>query len=300
MLQEIGCPDEVGMKLLITGSKGQLGTELVRQAINYDVVAVDYDQLDIADAKAVSSFVRDIDSDVIINAAAYTAVDKAEEDVDTAFAVNRDGPANLAKVCSELNIPLVHVSTDYVFDGSKDGAYVEGDPVAPLGVYGASKLAGEEAVRTYCPKHLIFRTSWVFSAYGNNFVKTMLRLGAEREELGVVADQIGKPTSAGELARVILAVLPDMEDRWGTYHLAQPDVTLWHGFAEAIFDEARSQGYRMKLKKLNAIGTADYPTAARRPANSELDCHKLERTFGMRIRPWKELLNEVVRELKHD
>jgi dTDP-4-dehydrorhamnose reductase len=211
--------------------------------------------------------------------------------------VNRDGPENLAKACETAGIPLFHVSTDYVFDGCKEVPYVETDSIAPLGVYGTSKWVGEEAVRKCCPQHIILRTSWVFSSHGNNFVKTMLRLGVEREELGVVADQVGKPTSAGELARVILEILPAAGDYWGTYHIAQPDVTSWHGFADAIFDEARSQGYRMKLKKLNAIGTVDYPTAARRPANSELNCDKLERTFGVNIKPWRESMKEVIREM---
>ncbi|MDX8403771.1 MAG: dTDP-4-dehydrorhamnose reductase, partial [Mariprofundaceae bacterium] len=183
------------MKLLITGAKGQLGTELVRLGSAHELLAVDYDELDITDSNAVTNCINDFKPDAVVNAAAYTAVDRAESDVDAGFAVNRDGPANLAGACERAGISLVHVSTDYVFDGSKQEAYVEDDAVSPLGVYGKSKLEGEVAVRTLCGKHLILRTSWVFSAHGNNFVKTMLRLGAEREELGVVADQFGKPTS---------------------------------------------------------------------------------------------------------
>jgi len=285
------------MKLLITGSRGQLGTELVRQAAEHDVIAVDCDRLDITDAASVTAFVTEMHPDLIINAAAYTAVDKAEEDVEAAFAVNRDGPAHLARACAAWNIPMVHVSTDYVFDGSKQGAWVEDDPIAPLGVYGQSKAAGEDAVREHCPHHLILRTSWVFSAHGHNFVKTMLRLAAEREQLGIVADQFGKPTSAAELARVILALLPSMSGYWGTYHLAQPEVTSWHGFAEAIFAEARSQGMKLKVSKVRPLATEDYPTPARRPANSELDCTKIESIFGLKIRPWRESLAEVIREL---
>ena len=286
------------MKLLITGSKGQLGTELVRQAAGHTLHAVDHDALDITNAAAVQQVFTSFKPDVVINAAAYTAVDRAETDREAAFAVNRDGPANLAEACAQMDIPLVHVSTDYVFDGSKVGAYTEDDPVAPLGVYGESKLAGEDAVREHCPKHLIFRTSWVFSAHGNNFVKTMLRLAADREQMGVVTDQFGKPTSAGELARVILAVLPKMEGKWGTYHLAQPEVTSWHGFASAIFEEARVQGVTLKVSTLNAIESKDYPTPAKRPANSELGCSKLEETFGSHIRPWRESLADVITELK--
>ncbi len=286
------------MKLLITGAKGQLGTELVRQATEHACIAVDCDELDITDAGAVSAFAAEAKPDVIINAAAWTAVDRAEENIGAAFAVNRDGPAHLAGACARLGVPLIHVSTDYVFDGSKQGAWVEDDPIAPLGVYGASKAAGEAMVREHCPQHLILRTSWVFSAHGNNFVKTMLRLGREREQLGVVADQFGKPTAASELARVILAILPDMGGHWGTYHLAQPEATHWHGFAEAIFDEARRQGMALRIRQLDAIATSDYPTLAQRPANSELLCKKLESTFGITIRPWRESLVEVVAELR--
>jgi len=287
------------MKLMVTGSKGQLGTELLRQPGRHEVVAADCQALDITNADAVSGFISKFNPGAVINAAAYTAVDKAESDREAAFAVNRDGPKNLARVCADMDIPLVHVSTDYVFDGSKQGAYVETDPVVPLGVYGKSKLAGEQAVQELCPNHLIVRTSWVFSAQGNNFVTTMLRLGAEREELGVVADQIGKPTSAGELAQVILSILPDINGRWGTYHLAQPGVTSWYGFAEAIFDETRQQGMDMKIRKINAVTTSDYPTPAKRPANSELDCSKLESTFRISIKPWKESLAKVIMELAH-
>ena len=282
------------MKLLIVGSKGQLGTELVLQSGLHESVSVDRDELDITDAVGVASFVSKTCPDVVINAAAYTAVDKAESDRDMAFAVNRDGPANLAKICSQKHIPLIHVSTDYVFDGTKAGAYIESDPIAPLGVYGESKAAGEAMVCEICPEHLILRTSWVFSSHGNNFVKTMLRLGAERESLGVVSDQFGKPTSAAELARIILQILPMMNGRWGTYHLAQPEVTSWYGFAGQIFHEARGQGLKLNISQLNSISTADYPTPAKRPGNSELDCTKLEAAFGVNIRPWKNSLAELV------
>jgi len=193
---------------------------------------------------------------------------------------------------------VIHYSTDYVFDGSKGNGYVESDPVAPLGVYGESKLAGELAVGEFCSKHLILRTSWVFSSHGNNFVKTMLKLGAERKALGVVADQFGKPSSAAEIARLTLEILPRAKSKWGIYHLAQPEVTSWHGFAEAIFDEARSQGVLLEIGKVRAIGTAEYPTPTRRPANSELHCDRLERVFGAVIKPWQVSLAEVIQEIK--
>jgi dTDP-4-dehydrorhamnose reductase len=287
------------MKILVIGCKGQVGTEFMRQgeARGHDMVGLDSSVLDITNAQAVEQAVASHAPDVVINAAAYTAVDKAESDQQAAFAVNRDGPANLAVACAPRDIPLVHYSTDYVFDGSKETPYVEDDPVAPLGVYGESKLAGEEAVRQACQKHLIFRTSWVFSAHGNNFVKTMLRLGAERKELGVVADQFGKPTAAAEIARVTLDILELGTTQWGTYHLAQPESTSWYGFAQAIFDEARRQGVALQVENVRAIGTSDYPTPARRPANSELECEEIEETFTVKIRPWKESLAEVTNEL---
>ena len=283
------------MKLLVTGCKGQVGIELVRQgAATHEVVAFDHAGLDITDAKAVHEAVQRVRPDVVINAAAYTAVDRAEEEVELAFAVNRDGAANLAKACSAIHIPMVHISTDYVFDGSKQGAYTEDDPIDPLGVYGASKAAGEDGVREYCPHHLILRTSWVFSAHGNNFVKTMLRLGAEREVLNVVADQYGKPTSAYEIAKTTYAMLARKKTDWGLYHFAQPDVITWFEFAKAIFDEARQQGLSLAIKQLNAIATEDYSTVARRPKNSDLCCREIERAFGLRIPSWKESLSNVV------
>lgn len=286
------------MKVLIAGCDGQVGAELMALTHTFDVQAIgfNHDGLDITDESAVQACVREHEPDVLINAAAYTAVDKAEEDKDAAFAVNATAAGYLAKACAKQNIPLVHISTDYVFDGSKQGAYTEEDVVSPLGVYGESKLAGEEAVREFCDKFYIFRTSWVFSAHGNNFVKTMLRLAAEREELGVVADQVGKPTAAREVARVIYEVITKKKQEWGIYHLAQPEVVSWHGFAQSVFDEAKRQGAPLKIQKLNAIATKDYPTATRRPANSELDCAKLEKTFDLELKPWRESLSEVIAE----
>ena len=289
------------MRLLITGCDGQVGREVTSQSkvLGWTVEAVRRGRLDITDLGGVRRAIRAFVPDVVVNSAAYTAVDKAESSLDTAFAVNRDGPKNLAIACADMDIPLVHYSTDYVFDGSKGTAYVESDQVAPLGVYGESKLAGERAVGEFCPKHLIFRTSWVFSPHGNNFVKTMLRLASERKVLSVVADQFGKPTCAAEIARLTLLALPGIGKYPGVYHLAQPDVTSWHGFSEAIFEEARRQSMVLKLERLNAIATSDYPTTAKRPANSDLICDKLESVFSVCIRPWRESLAEVIYKLRN-
>jgi len=288
------------MRLLITGAYGQLGHELTRLGCTHDLLAVDRDDLDITDYDAVVVYVDQFKPDAVVNAAAYTAVDKAESDVEVAFAVNRDGPANLARACRHADIPLIHVSTDYVFDGTLQGAYVETDPVAPLGVYGASKLAGEQAVLKQCPKSIILRTSWVFSAHGNNFVKTMLRLASERDELGIVEDQHGCPTSAGELARAIYAILDIRlnDNHWGVYHFCQPEPTTWFKFANAAFDAAREQGIVLSINKVNAITTEDYPTPAARPANSVMDRTKFSHTFGFEIKPWTESLAKVVAALR--
>ncbi len=287
------------MKVLVTGSRGQVGTELLCLAKGFgvEVIGVDHDRLDITDQMAVQTFVSTQQPDAVVNAAAYTAVDKAEEDVDAVFAVNATAVSYLAQFCASLDIPLVHISTDYVFDGSKKNAYIESDAVSPLGVYGQTKLEGEALVQSECKKYYIFRTSWVFSAHGNNFVKTMLRLGTEREELGIVADQRGKPTSAREIARVIYEVLKAKHEAWGIYHLAQPNAVTWFEFAQSIFAEARQQGFSLRVKQVNAITTADFPTPAKRPENSELDCNKLETTFNIKLQPWNVSLAEVICEM---
>jgi len=287
------------MKVLVTGCQGQVGTELMALAESYhcEAVGFDFDTLDITDEKAVQLAISRVNPDAVINAAAYTAVDKAEDELEAAKAVNATAVGYLAQACADLDIPLVHISTDYVFDGNKKDAYIESDAVSPLGVYGETKLEGEALVQSLCEKYYVLRTSWVFSAHGNNFVKTMLRLAAEREELGIVADQYGKPTSAREIANTIYTLLTHDKKAWGIYHIAQPEATSWHGFATAIFDEARDQGMELKISQLDSIETADYPMLAKRPANSELNCDKLEKTFGLQIKPWKASLSQVVREI---
>jgi dTDP-4-dehydrorhamnose reductase len=281
------------MRIIVIGAQGQVGWELTRRAfaLGHEALAWDVAELDITDAAAVDRAVTAGGAEVVINAAAYTAVDKAEQEPDLAFAVNRQGPAYLAAACARLGVPLLHISTDYVYDGAKIDPYVETDPTTPLGVYGQSKLEGDEAVRQRLPRHLLLRVSWVFGIHGHNFVKTILRLAREREELRVVADQRGCPTFAGDIADVLLELAGrtaelDANAAWGTYHYCGEPATTWHGFASAIVQMARARE-PLPLKTVTAITTVDYPTPAARPANSVLDCAKLADRFGIRPRPWR-------------
>ena len=286
------------IKLLIVGAKGQVGSSLCLQAQQgWQVLAVDRDELDISEREAVLRTVAQWQPDVIINAAAHTAVDKAESEIDASYVINRDGPAYLAEAARQVGAVLLHISTDYVFAGDKDGLYVETDPVDPQGVYGASKLAGEVAVAEYCSRHLILRTAWVFGEHGNNFVKTMLRVGAQRDSLGVVADQFGGPTYAGDIAAALLAMAqqalqPDFS-AWGVYHFAGEPHVSWCQFAEAIFKVAGEQDVLARLPQVNGITTAEYPTPARRPANSRLDCSKIKRVFGIAPSDWLAALQRI-------
>jgi len=295
----------VSVDILLTGARGQVGWEVARRAkaAGLNVQAFGHGDLDISQRDAVMRAVDAAAPKAIVNAGAYTAVDKAESERDAAFAVNRDGPAYLAQACARAQIPMIHISTDYVFDGTKTGAYLEEDPVAPLGVYGASKLAGEDAVRASGAKHVILRTAWVYGIEGNNFVKTMLRLGRERDVLRVVADQHGCPTFAGDLADAILTVFkhttenpkPDM---WGTFHCVNAEPTTWNVFARRIFDFAAPK--LGKKPVVEAITTADYPTPAKRPANSVLDCGKIKRIHGIALRPWSPALEEMLNAILED
>jgi dTDP-4-dehydrorhamnose reductase len=286
--------------ILVLGSAGQLGQELVgaARACGLALSGLTRAQVDITDAAAVSRALRDTGARVVVNAGAYTKVDKAESEAEEAFRANATGPEVLAQACARAGLPLIHVSTDYVFDGSKAGAYRESDPLAPLGVYGRSKAAGEAAIRAALPAHVIVRTSWVYGIHGANFLKTMLRLAGERDALRVVADQRGCPTSTQDLAGALLRVAAGLEAgaaAYGTYHFAGQGVTTWHGFAERIV--AAQAPFTGRLPIVTPIATEEYPTPARRPANSELDSSLFGRTFGFMARPWQDATDTTVQML---
>jgi dTDP-4-dehydrorhamnose reductase len=291
------------MRIVVTGRQGQVVQSLISRgpAAGHEVVPLGRPELDLADPGGCADLLAGLAPDVVVSAAAYTAVDRAESEPELAHAVNAAGPAALARAAAGLGVPLVHLSTDYVFAGDKPGPYVESDPVNPLGVYGASKLAGEEAVLAHHGSNsAILRTAWVFSPFGANFVKTMLRLAGDRDELGVVADQLGNPTSALDIADGILRVAANLATDAdpalrGVFHMTASGETTWAGFAEAIFAaSARAGGPTARVRP---IATADYPTPARRPANSRLDCGRLDQCHGVRLPDWRGATDQVVAEL---
>lgn len=288
------------MKILITGANGQVGYSLEKllaeSSLQY--LALTRDQLDITNAQAVNEQVSKYEPGVIINAAAYTAVDKAESSLDDAYRINRDGARNLAVAANLVGSAIFHISTDYVFAGDSETAYREDDLTAPQGVYGKSKLDGEIAVREANDKHIILRTAWVFGEHGNNFVKTMLRVGKDRDSLGVVADQFGGPTYAGDIASALVNIARQYKINgsidWGTYHYSGMPHTTWFEFAQQIFNAADQAGiYSKPQPTLNAIATSDYPTPAKRPANSRLNCEKITKTFGVTASDWRHALNNI-------
>lgn len=294
------------MRILVTGKNGQLATALFEIGStdpDMEVVALDRTALDVCDEESVEHAVAAVEPDIVVNAAAYTAVDKAESEQELAFAANAAGPRLLAMATARRGIPIIHVSTDYVYNGEKSGPYVEDDPVAPASVYGASKLAGEVAVAEANPKHIILRTAWVYSATGHNFVKTMLRLAADRDQLNVVDDQHGNPSYAPHLAQAILRVVrrlledPGLEP-WGVYHLAGTGSTTWCGLAREVFHCSEAAGGPHSA--VGAITTSEYPTPAKRPANSQLDCAKAKRTFGVELPQWQAGVSDCVARLVRD
>jgi dTDP-4-dehydrorhamnose reductase len=288
------------VKVLILGAGGQVGGALTRRrwAPQMQMTALSRAAADIGDPAQIADILASDNWDAVVNAAAYTAVDKAEAEPGQAMRVNGDGPGFLAEQCARRGATLIHLSTDYVFDGAKNGAYRESDPPAPLGVYGASKLAGERAVAERLDRHIILRTSWVFAADDSNFVRTMLRLADAGREIAVVNDQIGCPTPADDIAAAIAAMLSQLRrgpKRWGLYHYCGRPAVSWYDFARRIFDLYRAATGRAVAVK--PIGTAGYPTAARRPANSRLDCAKIRRSFGIEQKPWLPGLEAAVRRL---
>lgn len=290
------------MRVLVCGARGQVGHELMRLAPEWvEPVGLGSAELDITDPQAVSAVVRDVRPELIINASAYTAVDRAESDVAGAYAVNRDGVGYLAAEAQRLGVPLFHISTDYVFSGDACEPYREDQLTGPTGVYGASKLAGEQVLAATCSQHLILRTSWVFGSHGANFVKTMLRLGREREELAVVADQQGCPTSARSIAQALWhsAALwrRDAVLEWGVYHFAGQPAVSWHEFAVEIFRQARESGLLVHIPRVRPITSQEYPTPARRPLWSVLDCSKGRARLGLELASWQEELRLVLAEL---
>jgi len=287
------------MKILLLGANGQVGWELRRALAPLgDVTACGRAEADLSDLENLRAVVAQTKAEVIVNAAAYTAVDKAEAEKDLAERINHEAVAVLAAEAKRSDALLVHYSTDYVFDGAKPTPYIETDPTNPISVYGATKLRGEEAIRASGCRHLIFRTSWVYAARGHNFVKTMLRLGKERDQLSVVADQTGAPTSAGLIADVTAQALaqPDVS---GTFHLTAAGETTWHGFAQLILAEAEKRGVSLKAGpgQVKAIATSAYPTPAKRPANSRLNTDKLRKTFGIVLPPWDEQAKGIITDI---
>lgn len=270
------------MRILLTGKNGQLGRcfQDKLENIDHELFAFDSFELDISNPQQVSSIIDDINPDIIVNAAAYTAVDKAESEKELSYSVNENGPRLLALAAAKLNIPLIHISTDYVFDGDAVEPYTTHDTKNPQSVYGASKLAGEIAIQAVCSKYIIFRTAWVFSEYGNNFLLTMIRLANERDSLNVVADQYGCPTYAGDLAQAIVKLCDTYEQKkildWGVYHYCGDMSTSWHGFSRTIFSKAYKKGLLNKKITLTAISSDLYPTKANRPKFSVLDCQSLD------------------------
>ena len=288
--------------ILVIGRTGQVAHELTRGGWPADFVVdfVGRPEIDLGRPNEARNAVIEARPAIVVNAAAYTAVDAAQKNVEEAFAINRDGPAALAEACRDIGAPLIHYSTDYVFDGTKKGPYVEDDPINPFSVYGASKAAGDAAIRARLDRHVILRTSWVYSATGNNFVKTMLRLGAERDRLTVIDDQIGSPTAAADIAGATIEICSTLaagkEDGFGTFHFTGDGTTSWYGFAREVFAGAERRGAKTRAV-VQPIPAKDYPTPTPRPTNSALDCGRIGRVHGVVARPWQAALSTCLDEL---
>ena len=288
------------MRVMIVGAKGQVGQCLSRALKNRKEVEVfEYDKelLDISDFRLVDETVREVSPNVIFNTAAYTAVDKAEREADLCYKINADGPKNLAIASERYNSLLLHISTDYVFDGDKVTPYLESDTPNPQSIYGKSKLAGEEAVRAYCKKYIILRTAWVFSEYGRNFVKTMLELTTIRNDLNIVGDQYGGPTYAGDIADALIKLMSKSdefnEEMSGIYHFSGEPHVSWYDFANEIFARAYQEQLITALPHVSNITTAQYPTPAKRPLNSMLDCGRIFKDFSIKVSDWRSALTNL-------
>jgi len=290
------------MKILVTGSNGQLGYEIIKKGARhgFDIVALDKNRLDITNKTDIIEAVSENDIFLIVNAAAYTNVDKAESEQEHAFAVNCDAVSNIAKVCSDKNIALIHISTDYVFDGNKDKPYKESDRTNPLGIYGESKRKGEEKIRIFLEKHIILRTAWLYGLNGTNFVKTMLNLGREKSSLKVVNDQFGCPTYAADLADAIYIIADHIKNQkknlWGTYHFCGLGITSWYDFAKKIFEIA-AQYEIFNMQSIEPVCSSQYLTKAKRPLNSAFDCSLIFNHFGIKQEPWTESLKKMLNDL---
>jgi dTDP-4-dehydrorhamnose reductase len=287
-------------KIAIIGADGQVGQDLQHTLRPLgELLLFNRQSLDLSQPETISAVLEPLKPDFIVNAAAYTAVDKAESEPELAHRVNAIAPAQLAKVAQTLNAQLIHLSTDYVFDGTKGSPYLPTDPTHPMSVYGQSKLEGEQGIQANCDRYLILRTAWVYGSYGkSNFVKTMLRLGAERPELKVVADQIGTPTWAKSIAEAIAHLINTSEVPTGTYHFTNSGVASWYDFAIAIFEEARALNIPLQIERVLPIATADYPTPAQRPSYSVLSVHDIVPFLGQHPLHWRAALRLMLKELQ--
>ena len=293
------------MKILVTGKNGQVGSELIRSLAPLgNVIGIDIDECDLQDVSAIAKALDKVQPDLIVNPAAYTAVDKAETEQALANAINAKAPEVMAKYAAAHNIPIIQYSTDYVFDGIKEGAYLETDVVNPKSVYGKTKALGEAAVRNNAPKHIILRTSWVFGSHGGNFLKTILKLAQERDKLSIVSDQFGSPTSAALLADVTAEIARQLfesgaSQKYGTYHLVTDGETSWHGYAQMVIARANELGIKTKISadEIKAIKTTEYPLPAPRPANSRLDTSKIKETFMLTLPSWHDEVLKVLQTL---
>ena len=289
-------------KILLTGINGQVGHALQSQLSGFDCVGLSRQDLDLTNIDMIRRVIREVKPDIIINPAAYTAVDKAESEPELAYAINAIAPGVIAEEAGKLGSSLVHFSTDYVYDGGKSTPYEEDDQVNPISIYGKSKLAGEDAIRAVGIPHLILRTSWVYGAYGKNFLKAIIRLASEREELGIVADQFGAPTASLSIAegveRLLLKWVPEDVYQTGVYHFTNTGSTTWHGFAcEIVKQYSAIERLKVSEKSIKPLTTADYPTPAARPANSRLNHDKLKSTFGLVLPSWQDGLKSVIRQM---